>query len=294
MKLLITGATGFMGRHLVPHLSLTNEVIALGRDFSQVSWDKGVKKVEMDLSRPLVTQLLPKHVDGMIHLAQANVPFPEGAKDLVAVNLMATQHLLQYARQAGVRRFVLASSGDVYGGAVGLSKETDIPQPKNFYGVMKYAAEMLAQAYTDDSALCILRFFRPYGPGQTNRLFPKMAQDILQRKPVRLHPGGRPRQTPIYVGDAVVAFERILQGSWTGVMNVAGDQVVTLREVANTIGEILNVEPVFEEVMEVKRDEAGDNTRMKEVLGLEPKVSLEKGLEFMLEAREDKPCQINV
>src|SRR5207244_10815857 len=121
---------------------------------------------------------LPDGIDVIVHLAQANVPFPAGARELLAVNTVSTQNLLDYARYAGARSFILASTGDVYGRRFEPCKESDTLKGATFYALTKHAAELLTQAYTPSFRTCILRFFHPYGSDQSNRLIPNLANRI--------------------------------------------------------------------------------------------------------------------
>lgn len=279
MKFLVTGAGGFIGRRLVERLSARHEVCALVRDARQVAAGERVSVVAADLARPLDASALPARADVIIHLAQANVLFPEEADELFAVNTSAAQQLLSYGRRAGARRFLLASSGDVYGRRAGLRRETEAPAPADFYGLTKYAAELAAESYGDYLETCALRLFRPYGEGQTNRLVPKLAERIRRGEPVRLNKDDRPLMTPIHVEDVTEAFERAALASYTGALNVAGDEVVSLRQLARLIGEVLAASPVFEETdNEATSDMAGDNARMKQALGGWPMVRLAEGL----------------
>lgn len=277
MRILVSGATGFIGRHLVSRLSKEHEVFALVRGTPSESRTAGVSFVT-DLSKDFETGSWPDHMDAVIHLAQANVPLPEAVRELFWVNTVATERLLEYAQKAGARRFVLASTGDVYGHRMGMSREADPPAPAGLYEVSKYAAELLVQAHSSDLETCILRLFRPYGPGQMNRLIPRLAENIIQQKPIRLHKGDRPHMTPIFIDDVVTAFVHALGSSPPGIFNVAGDEKVSLRELSQTIGRILKSEPLFEETGEENPDSMGDNTRMKEWWGLGPQVGLTEGL----------------
>lgn len=279
MKILVTGATGFIGRHLVLHLSAQHEIHALVRNARQTVSRKRISIVVSDLARPLDSSMLPAQVDVIIHLAQANVPFPEAANELFAVNTSATQQLLNYGRRVGARRFILPSSGYVYGHRLGPCRETDAAVPASFYAVTKYTSELLALAYSGYLEPCILRLFWPYGPGQSNRLIPRLADRIRQGKPIRLHKDDCPHiSTPVYIDDVVIAFERAIHASYSGIINVAGDTVVSMRDLAKAIGRVLESQPVFEKTNEETGDVIGDNTRMKQVFGVWPMVGLTEGL----------------
>ena len=280
MKILVTGAAGFIGRHLVAHLAGRHEVIALTRSEAQAESSRQWATVAMDLARPLEPHRLPSRVDAIINLAQANVTFPEFADKLLAINTAAVQQLLDYARSAETRRFVLASSGDVYGTRLGKCRESDEAFPKSFYGVTKYAAELLTQTYSDYFQSCTLRLFQPYGPAQTGRLIPRMAEHIQQGQPIRLNRDSRPFLSPIYITDVIAAFETASVCDYSGAVNVAGDTVVGMRELAERIGEVLGIAPVFEDTGQDVGDLMGDNSRMKKVLGLHPSVGLDEGLAY--------------
>jgi UDP-glucose 4-epimerase len=285
MRLLLTGATGFIGRHLVPRLARGHEVYAVVRDASRSALARPAAAVVADLTRGLDARALPARLDVVIHLAQANAAFPAGADQLFAVNTAATARLLEYARGAGARQFVLASSGDVYGARAEACRETDAVAPRGFYAVTKYAAELLVHAYGELLAPCVLRLFHPYGPG-ANRLIARLAERIRRGEPIALNQHDRPRVTPIYVGDVVGAFERIVDSSYAGVMNVCGAEAVSIRELAEAIGDVLKCRPVYELTNAAAGDFVGDNARMQQRLGVTSLTSLRDGLERTFAAAE--------
>lgn len=234
--------------------------------------------LELDLAHPLDTRELPERIDVIVHLAQANVSFPEAAKELLAVNTVSTQHLLDYGRRAGAQRFILASTGDVYGRRFELCKESDTLRPATFYALTKQAAELLTQAYSGYLQTCILRLFHPYGSGQSNRLIPNLVDRLRRQETIRLNKDDRPRVTPIYIDDVVTAILRAMDSSYSGIVNVAGDRVVSIRELAEEIGCALKSKSSFEESGEESGDMMGDNGLMKQVFGAWPMITLSEGL----------------
>lgn len=278
MRILITGTTGFIGRHLIASLSARHEIIALARNARGAALGRGASIIAMDLVGPLKIPALPAQVDVIIHLAQANAAFPEAANELFAVNIGATQQLLDYGCRAGAQHFILASTGDVYGSHLGMCQESNAAAPVSYYGATKYASELFVNAYASYLKPCVLRLFQPYGPDQINRLIPKLANRIRQAEPIRLNQGDRPHLTPIYIDDVVSVFERAIDRSYVGTLNVAGNVVVSLRSLAEALGQALGVQPSFEETVIETGDMMGDNSRMKEALGISPSIGLNEGL----------------
>ena len=286
MKIVVTGSSGFIGRHLVSRLSDGDEVFAVVRDAGEPVSIGKVNIIGMDLARTLDVSALPAEIDIIIHLAQANVPFPEGANELMAVNTSATQQLLDYGRRAGARQFILASTGDVYGPHSGLSKETDIIAPPSYYAITKYAAELLVKSYSSYLLPCVLRLFQPYGPGQSGRLIPKLRERIRQQKTIRIHRDDRPRMTPIYIDDVTHAVHGAIDSAYSGIINIAGERALSMRELAEEIGRVIKSKPLFEDTGEEAGDLMGDNSLMKQVLGSWNMVSLGEGLSRTFKSKE--------
>ena len=277
MRILVTGATGFVAGHLVPALARKHDVVALGHDLDRIITADGVETLQIDLRERGFAERLPQ-VDAIVHLAQANVPFPDGAADLFAVNTASTAALLEHARRSGASRFVFASSASVYGLGDAPWSEEDAVAATDFYSATKLAAERLVGAYTSELGTTIMRLVAPYGPGQRNRMIPRLVASVREGQPVRLNAGGRPRMNPIYVDDVVRVVDRALASEGHQLVNVAGDDAVTIRELAETIGGVVGVEPVFKEQDSASGDIVADNRRMRDVFGLDALTRLSDGI----------------
>ena len=276
MRVLVTGATGFVGGELVPALAAGgHDVVALVRDPARAPVE--ATALAADLERPLDLDALPP-VDAVVHLAQANVPFPDGALALHRVNTVATHELLEHARRSGARVFVHASSGSIYGLGEGRVAEDDPRRATDFYAVTKRNAELLLEAYRPHLATVVLRLFAPYGPTQTGRLIPGLVRRVRDGDTVTLADGGRPRLTPIFVDDVVRTFAAALALDGHHVVNVAGDETVGIDGLARAIGAVVGREPVFEAGPPAAGDLVADNRRLHELLGPQPLVPLADGL----------------
>jgi UDP-glucose 4-epimerase len=278
MKVLVTGATGFMAPHLLQRLVADgHETTALGHDPARIPAGEGITPAVVDLAAPVGDDLPP--FDAIVHLAQANVLFPEGADQLFRVNVASTQALLDLARRRHAKRFVYASSGSVYGLGEGAVGEEDPRRADDFYAVTKRSGELVVGAYRDHVGTAILRFFAPYGPGQVKRLIPGLIERVSSGAAVTLRAGGRPRLTPIYVDDAVDAIVQSLESDDHLVVNVGGDETASIRDLAEKIGKVVGREPVFEDG---GADASGDliarNDRLHELVGTRELVGLDEGL----------------
>jgi UDP-glucose 4-epimerase len=276
VRILVTGASGFVGAQLVPALAASgHEVVAAVRDAARAP--AGGDALELDLAESLPRGVLPP-VDAVVHLAQANVPFPDGAHELFSVNVGSTQQLLEHARRTGAERFVYASSGSVYGLGEGPVSEDEPRRAGDYYAATKRAGELLVEAYAAQLSTVVLRPFTPYGPTQRGRLVPALVDRVRQGLPVMLNDGGRPRLTPIFVDDVVRVVCAAVELDGHHTVNVAGDEVASIRTLATLIGDAVGREPVFEQGGRAEGDLIADNRRMHELLAPGRLVPLEEGL----------------
>jgi nucleoside-diphosphate-sugar epimerase len=260
MRIVVTGASGLIGRPLIARLAKAHEVWALSRQPAppagpDVCW------VTADLTREHLPADLPTRADAVVHLAQSQRfrDFPEEALDIFEVNVASTARLLDWARRTGVRHFVLASSGGLGTGAS--------EQP--YYLSSKHAAELLASSYRALFDVLALRFFFVYGREQhPTMLVPRLVEAVSAGRPVRLPGDAGPRLNPIHVSDAAAALAAALERRVSGVMDIAGPQVLTLREMCEEIGARLDRAPRFARVPEEPAANlVGDIAQMTERLG---------------------------
>jgi UDP-glucose 4-epimerase len=277
MTILLTGGTGFLGAALLEPLAARDEVVALYRPPLVPPVADGVRWVAQDLVAPLVPEL-PEHVDAVVHLAQSRRyrEFPEAALDIFDLNMGAAVRLFDYARRSGASKFVLASSGAVYAPRPEPLREDDPLSPANLYATCKLAAEQAASHFGDYFDVAILRYFFIYGPGQRDMFIAGIVNRVLNESPVSLSSEDGIRVNPVFVEDAVAATIAALDVDGVRAYNVAGRDIVSLREIANTIGEFVGKHPAFVSV-NAAPDLVADIERMSSALA-PPRTTMRDGL----------------
>jgi nucleoside-diphosphate-sugar epimerase len=284
-RILITGATGFIGGHLIRTLRPHQEVFGLVRRRPEEGSLQGVHWIEHDLNKPLDHSALPENLDAIIHLAQSKLykQFPDGAKDIFGVNIQSTFQLLEYGRQAGIECFVFASTGGVYGYSGGRLVETDRVNPQNFYLRSKYTGELLIANYERFFRTVVFRFFFVYGPGQEGMLIPTLVRKILKGETIVIEGNPGLRINPIYIEDAIRVFEPALHLPTSHLFNVSGDEEVTILGLINLVETTADRKAIVRHSKSKPHgDLVADNRRMKEILNVHPNVSLHEGLSRMV------------
>ncbi|MFM2062304.1 MAG: hypothetical protein RLZZ507_1974 [Cyanobacteriota bacterium] len=288
-KCLITGVSGLIGSHLVSELSQNWHITGLSRskricDLQSTEFEH----LALDLSKKLDTSLLPEKIDAVIHLAQSENfrEFPKLADDIFQVNTVSTLVLLDYARRAGARTFILASSGGIYGyGEQDFSEDVEISANGDlgFYLGTKLCSEVLANSYIPFFNIIVLRFFFVYGHSQRrSMLIPRLVESVLERKPITLQGENGIRINPTYVSDAVAAISRSLELDGSHKINVAGANVLSLREIGEIIGKVVERKPKFDLQLDANpRHLVGDISRMSKILG-SPKVNFADGIKIYI------------
>ncbi len=280
MRILITGGTGFIGSRLVTRLAGDHDVHCLVRH-QPAEGVGGVRFCIQDLSAQLRPDELPERVDAVIHLAQSKhyKDFPDKADDIYRINVASTFNLLEYARGAGAKQFLYASTGGVYGTSYDRFVETDKVDPINFYLSTKCSAELLIANYKTFFNTVVVRPFFPYGKGQSRAmLVPRLVHSVLAGEPILLRGEQGLHINPLYVEDAADALVQALTLDDSYLINLAGPRVLSLAEIGRTIGDLLGVEPVFD-VAECEGGAShlvGDITTMERLLGA-PRVDFAEG-----------------
>lgn len=283
--IIIVGATGLIGSALARQLASDCEIHCISRSaptYEGVTWH------EADLSQPLNIATLPKRADAVVYLAQSEHfrDFPDHSADMFQVNTVSLLGMLEYARRAQVGTFVYGSSGGVYGGSSArLNEEAQIPAHGDigFYLSTKLCSEIIAQNYVGLFNVVILRYFFVYGPGQReDMLIPRLVNRVRAGDAIRLNGPEGITINPVHVLDAAAATRHALNLSSSSTINVAGPQMLSLRQIGDLVGRAVGREPVFATSESGGSSNlAGDITRMRQLL-VAPQISFAEGLKSIL------------
>ena len=281
---VITGAGGLIGSHLLRTLAREAHVHATTHRGTQHASTSEVTWHQMDLKGVPDTSVLPPRADAVIHLAQSEHfrEFPARAVDIFNVNVASVVHLLEYARRAQARTFVIASSGGVYGAAdsdLTEDSETAARSDLGFYLGSKLCSEIIAEQYAGLFTVVVLRFFFVFGPGQRqDMLLPRLVRGIRLGQPVTLAGGDGLMLNPTYVDDAVRATRGAIALTESQKLNVGGPDAVSLRALCEMIGERVGRPPVFvRDDSKPPQHLVADISRLRRVLG-PPQVPLGEAL----------------
>lgn len=266
----MTGASGFVGRHLVERWR-AHRIHALGRTAVD-----GTIHIPSDLVDGIDLARLPRRIDAVVHLATSQA----GPRATFRVNSAATLDLLEAAASRGAGRFLLASTGGVYGWRYDDADEDTSPAPADLYSHCKLIAEELVRSYRDAMATTVLRLYMPYGADQSTRLFADLVRRVRDALPVVIAGEGVPILNPIHIDDLVEVFDRALERPGHALLNVGGREALSIRDMAEEIARALDRPAVF---AHVERPEGpgrlvGRIDRLRAWLGHDPRVTFSEGV----------------
>jgi UDP-glucuronate 4-epimerase len=266
---LVTGGAGFIGSHLVDRLLAEGWQVTVVDNFDPF-YPREVKErniaphrahanyrlIEADI-RDLdsLRVQLDGDYDVVVHLAakagvRPSILDPMGYQD---VNVKGTQHMLELAKDLGIRQFVFASSSSVYGvnPNVPWSEEDHVLLPISPYASTKVSGELLGHVYSHlyDIRFIGLRFFTVYGPRQRPDLaIHKFARLMLEGKPIPVFGDGSTRRDYTFIDDVVSGIHAAIayEGTKYKVVNLGNNQTVSLIEMIRGLEQALGVRALID------------------------------------------------
>lgn len=302
-KILVTGADGFIGSHLVEHLvSLGYSVRAftLYNSFNSWGWldtidPEIVEKLEVfagDIRDPNCVRDAVQGCEVVLHLAALiAIPFSYQSPDsYVDVNIKGTLNVLQAARDLGCKKIIHTSTSEVYGTAkfVPITEEHPL-QGQSPYSATKIGADQLALSFyrSFNLPVSIIRPFNTYGPRQSARaIIPTVITQIAAGKSELKLGNLSPTRDFTYVTDTVRGFAAAIHGVTDigEVTNLGAGFEISIAETVNVIADVMGAKvaiSVDEERLRPDKSEVdrlwSDNTKARERLGWEPELKGKEG-----------------
>jgi UDP-glucose 4-epimerase len=300
VKVLVTGGAGFIGSHLVHACLAAGESVRVLDDLSTGHRENLADvRSEVELIEGGVEELetVRRAVSGceLVYHEAAVVSVPLSVQDPLrahAVNALGSLHVLLAARDAGVRRVILAGTCAAYGDDPALPKTEDmLPRPLSPYAIQKLAAEHYCQRFTALYGLetVVLRYFNVFGPRQDASssyagVIPLFVSALVRGKAPVIYGDGLQTRDFVHVRDVVEANRAAAnaEGAKGLVLNVGRGEAVTVLELFDAIARELGaegIEPTHapERPGDIRHSRA-DASRARALLGWSAKVSLAEGL----------------
>lgn len=311
MKILVTGAAGFIGSSCAAFLrNLGHEILAVDNFSPYYSTDlkklrvqefldkNSVNLLNLDLAnRSAVLNLcLKENFDSVVHLAaQPGVRLPlEDYFYYDTNNLMAFSNILTASAQTNVRNFLYASSSSVYGNieSRSMSESNKCLNPVSYYGATKLSNEYLAQAVSLSTGMKTrgCRFFTVYGPwGRPDMAYFRIVSSLLNSKPFLLFGNGTKKRDFTYIDDVVKISSDLLQdlslrdAGFSDSVNIGGGSPKSIMDVIEVLerisGRKLDIRIGEDNKSDVQETEA-NYTYLKSILRYRPETSLMEGLNY--------------
>ena len=287
--LILTGYNGLLGQTLINKLNQSYEVIGIGRSETQK-----IKVIFCDLGIPNWSiDDFPESCHTIIHLAQSDKfrDFPDEVEDVLLVNTLSTIKLLDYARKSNCKKFIFASSGGVYGQDNEQFDESSFIELQNldlgFYLSSKICSEILINNYKNIMDIVTLRFFFIYGEHQKDHmLIPRLVNRVLNDQDIIIDGPNGLKVNPIHVDDAAEAVKAAINLTGSHVINVAGNETLSLKTIVDIIGTNTGKHPKIKASLEKKPNNIiADITKMKELLH-QPKITFSEGIQEVIRRYE--------
>ncbi|MCX7937851.1 MAG: SDR family oxidoreductase [Thermoflexales bacterium] len=305
MNILVTGGAGFIGSHVCDRLiaeghfviAMDNFITGSRRNVAHLIGHPRFRLVEQDIIKAC---WVDEPLDAVMNLASPASPrgYLDNPIETLLVGSHGTYNALELARLKGAR-FLQASTSEVYGDPL------EHPQKESYWGHVnpigvrsvydeaKRFAEALTMAYHRKYGLQtrIARIFNTYGPRMSlddGRVVPNFVRQALNNEPLTVYGDGSATRAFCYVSDLVEGLLRLLWSEEVRPVNLGNPHEITILEFAQAVKWaagpactspiLIHAQPSAERIADDPQRRRPDITRARQVLGWEPKVSLEEGL----------------
>ncbi|WP_186321470.1 NAD-dependent epimerase/dehydratase family protein [Bacillus sp. FJAT-22090] len=290
MKVLVTGAAGFIGSYVVQTLLEQKFTVIAVDNLStgkQRNLSEQARFYEIDITNNELEHIFEyEQPDYVIHLAAQSSVFESMVKPMedCQSNLVGTLNILRFSNHYNVKKCIFASTAAVYGNPTTLPIKEDVKlAPLSFYALSKLSAEKYVQLYEKLFGLksCILRFSNVFGPLQEGGVITKLLHCMINGKTPVIFDGNQTRDF-IYVKDVAAACIQSLLVDQTGIYNISSSTEISIQQVYEQLKQCTGVtaEPSYETLREgeIERSILSNEKAISE-LGWEPTYSFMEGIQ---------------
>jgi len=295
MTALVTGATGFIGSHLVNELKKKEKVIILVRDVMPSKWLEealdGCVKVRGDINDYfcLLRVMNRYQVDKVFHLAALSI-VKTAYRDPIncfQTNVMGTVNVLEAARQLNVERVLVQSTDKVYGNTEDATLCSEL-QPTEPYGTSKVCADYITRTYAQVYGMraIVSRMCNVYGLDYSNRVVPNTIRSCLRGEPPIIYKDDSSKRQYIYIDDAVRAL-RFLMDMYPTFLeaNIATNDILTQEDVVLRILQFFpTLKPKYVDKPEIRQVRSQSMRVVTWPPHWEPEVEFHEGVLLTIEA----------
>jgi nucleoside-diphosphate-sugar epimerase len=306
MKILVTGAAGFIGSHMSERLQNEgHQVIGIDNfsNYYDVSLKKrnaealkrkGIKVIEMDLREWEMFENLPSDFELIIHFAaQPGISSSSTFEEYLTNNIIATQNLLLFAhKNKNLKHFFNIATSSIYG-LEATFPETEVPKPASWYGVTKLAAEQLVLAESRANRLksSSLRLYSVYGPRERpEKLYTKLIACAFENEVFTLFKGSEKHlRSFTFVGDIIDGIFKAVQKheELNGeIINLGTEEEHTTQQGIDYVEELLGIKIKMKIIPERPGDQMrtlANIDKARNLLGYNPSTSLMEGLKLQID-----------
>jgi len=306
IKVLVTGADGFIGSHLTEMLLADGykvKALSYYNSFNYWGWLDNIRHPNLevntgDVRDPHFCKHITKDVDVIFHLAALiAIPYSYLAPDsYVDTNVKGTLNICQAAKENGVKKVIVTSTSEVYGTAQYVPIDEKHPkQPQSPYSASKISADMMAMSFYNafELPIIIARPFNTYGPRQSARaIIPTIITQIANStKEIKLG-DLTPTRDFNFVKDTCRGFTELAScdAAIGEEVNISSNYEISMRDTLELIAKIMNSDVQFVEDTQRIRPKnsevfrlCGDNAKIKSMTGFTPQYSIEQGLTETIE-----------